>query len=242
MLVQEAYAKYKEGYIITLMWHAGRPQDDPPFGWKESIASTMTDAQWEELTTEGSALNARWKRQVDTVASYLKDLQALGVPVLWRPYHEQNGVWFWWGNRKGENGSAKLYRMMFDRFVHVHHLNNLIWVWDANAPRRLFKDEAYAYDAYFPGLDCVDVLAADVYHNDFKQIHHDELLELGHGKVIALGEVGEVPSPTVLSMQPLWTWFMVWGYFLDSHNSPAQIKLLYGDPRVLTHDDARMSK
>jgi mannobiose 2-epimerase len=236
-IVRAAGEKYREGYIITLMWHAGRPLDDPPFGWKESIQGKLTDQQWEELTTPGTPLNARWIRQVDTVASYLNDLKALGVPVLWRPYHESNGVWFWWGSRKGENGSAKLYRMMFDRFVNVHHLDNLIWVWDANAPRRLFHDEAYAYEEYFPGLDSVDVLAADVYHSDFKQSHHDELLDLGRGKVIALGEVGEVPAPVVLTLQPLWTWFMIWSDFVNSHNTPLQIRSLYEDPRTLSHGE-----
>jgi mannan endo-1,4-beta-mannosidase len=121
--------------------------------------------------------------------------------------------------------------MMYERFVNVHHLNNLIWVWDTNTPRRLFQDEAYAYDEFFPGLDCVDVLAADVYHNDFKQSHHDELLELGKGKPIALGEVGEVPTPTILKMQPFWTWFMIWGNFVDTHNTPVQVRRLYSDPR-----------
>ena len=236
-VVRAAREKYREGYIITLMWHAGRPLDDPPFGWKESIQAKLTDRQWEELTTPGTPLNARWIRQVDTVASYLNDLKALGVPVLWRPYHESNGVWFWWGNRKGEHGSAKLYRMMFDRFVNVHHLDNLIWVWDPNAPRRLFNDEAYAYEEYFPGRDCVDVLAADVYHSDFKQSHHDELFELGGGKVIALGEVGEVPAPVVLTMQPLWAWFMIWSDFVNSHNTPEQIRGLYDDPRTLSHGE-----
>jgi mannan endo-1,4-beta-mannosidase len=219
------------------MWHAGRPLDDPPFGWKESIQAKLTDSEWEELITPGTPLNSRWTAQVDTVAAYLGLLKQLGVPVLWRPYHESNGVWFWWGNRKGERGSAEPYRMMFDRFVNVHRLNNLIWVWDANAPRRLPADEAFAYEDYFPGVACVDILAADVYHNDYRQSHHDELLELGGGKVIALGEVGEVPDRAILSLQPLWTWFMVWGDFVDTHNTAAQIRDLYGSPRTLTHED-----
>jgi len=235
-LVREAYDKHKEGYIITLMWHSGRPQDDPPFGWKESVQARMTDKEWEELTTPGTQLNSRWLNQVDTVAKYLNELQALGVPILWRPYHESNGVWFWWGNRKGPNGSAKLYKMMFDRFVNTHKLNNLIWVWNANAPRQLINDEAYAYKDYFPGLDCVDVLAADVYHNDYRRSHHDELVELGQGKVIALGEVGEVPTPEILEDQPMWAWFMIWGNFVDTHNSPERIRALYGYPRTLTHE------
>jgi mannobiose 2-epimerase len=236
-IVQEAYKKYQEGYIITLMWHAGRPQDDPPFGWKESIQAKMTDEEWKEFTIPGTKLNSRWLNQVDTVAKYLKKLEALNVPVLWRPYHELNGVWFWWGNRKGENGSAKLYKMMFDRFVNYHRLNNLIWVWNTNTPRQLINDEAFAYEDYFPGLDCVDVLAADVYHKDYRQSHHDELVTLGKGKLIALGEVGEVPSPEILAKQPMWTWFMIWSNFVNSHNTPQEIKDLYDYPNILTHED-----
>jgi N-acyl-D-glucosamine 2-epimerase len=236
-LIQTAYKKYNDGYIITLMWHVGRPQDDPPFSWKESVQAKMTDKEWAELITPGTKLNSRWVSRVDTIAGYLKELQMLGVPVLWRPYHELNGVWFWWGNRKGENGSAKLYRMMFDRFVNYHKLNNLIWVWNTNAPRQLMNDEAYAYEDYFPGLEYVDVLAADVYHSDYRQSHHDELVKLGQGKVIALGEVGEVPTPEILARQSLWTWFMVWGNFVDTHNTPQQIRDLYNYPKILTHED-----
>ena len=236
-IVKEAYRKYREGYIITAMWHAGRPMDNPPFGWKESIQAKLTDREWEELTTPGAPLNKRWQSQVDTVASYLKQLQNLGVPVLWRPYHELNGVWFWWGNSRGPNGSAKICRMMFDRFINHHQLNNLIWVWNTNAPRELINDEAYAYRDFFPGLDCVDVLATDIYHYDYEQSHHDELVELGQGKLIALGEIGEVPSQDILRSQPMWTWFMLWANFVNTHNTPLQMKQLYAYPDILTHDD-----
>ncbi|MBN1399083.1 MAG: AGE family epimerase/isomerase [Bacteroidetes bacterium] len=236
-LVQTVHKKYKEGYIITLMWHVGRPQDDPPFGWKESVQARITDEEWAELITPGTKLNSRWLDRTDTIAMYLKKIESLGVPVIWRPYHELNGVWFWWGNRKGENGSAKLYKMMFDRFVKYHKLNNLIWVWNANAPRQLINDEAYAYKDFFPGLEYVDVLAADIYHNDYRQSHHDELAKLSNGKVTALAEVGEVPSPEILERQPLWTWFMIWGNFVDTHNTPQQIRDLYYYPKTLTHED-----
>ncbi len=236
-LVREAYDKYKEGYIITMMWHAGRPQDDPPFGWKESVQAKLTDAEWHELITPGTNLHTRWQNQVDIVAKYLKELLDLKVPVIWRPYHEANGVWFWWGNRRGENGSAKLYKMMYDRFVNFHKLNNLIWVWNTNAPRQLINDEAYAYADFFPGMDAVDVLATDVYHSDFRQRHHDELVRLGKGKLIALGEIGQVPSPEILARQPMWSWFMVWGNFVDTHNTPKQIRDLYDYSRTFSHED-----
>jgi cellobiose epimerase len=236
-VVREACKKFKEGYIITLMWHAGRPLDNPPFGWKESIQAKLTDQEWRELLTPDSDLNKRWQRQVDIVAGYLRELGDLGVPVLWRPYHELNGVWFWWGNRKGPEGSAKLYRMLYDRLVNYHKLNNLLWVWNTNAPRQLLLDEAFAYEDFFPGLDYIDVLATDVYHHDYQQSHHDDLVALAQGKPVALGEIGEVPDSAVLARQPRWVWFMIWSDFVDTHNTPQQIRELYEYPRVLPHEE-----
>jgi mannan endo-1,4-beta-mannosidase len=234
-LVKESYEKYKQGYIVTLMWHQGRPLDNPPYGWKESIQNKLTDSEWTELITPGTAINKKWTDEIDVIASYLSELNVLHVPVLWRPYHELNGVWFWWGNRKGENGSAKLYKMMYDRYVNLFHLDNLIWVWGPNSPRDLINDEAYAYEDFFPGLDYVDVLSADIYHADYRQSHYDQLLQLGKGKVLALGEVGEVPSPEILAKQPRWSWFLIWTDFVYSHNTSEQIKALYNYPKVIAH-------
>src|SRR5215203_965074 len=100
-IVAEAIRRHGEGQIITLMWHAGRPQDDPPFGWSTSIQGELTDAEWRQLVTPGTPLHRRWEQQVDVVAGYLKQLRDAKVPVLWRPYHEMNGVWFWWGDKRG---------------------------------------------------------------------------------------------------------------------------------------------
>ena len=235
-IVHDAIAKYRDGYIITLMWHAGRPIDDPPFGWSQSIQGKLTAAQWKELVTPGTPLNVRWQKQEDVIAGYLAQLRDAGVPVLWRPFHELNGVWFWWGNHPGPNGVAKLYLMMYDRFVNVHHLDNLLWVWDANGPRDIPKDEAYDYAPFYPGARFVDVLATDVYNFDYEQKDYDQLLRLARGKPIALGEVGELPRLEILDAQPRWSWFMVWANWLDTHNEPARVKAVYGDPRTLTHE------
>ena len=165
-IVDEAIKKWKEGYLVTLMWHEGKPTDDPPYEFSKNVIAKMSDADWNELVTPGTNLNARWLKQIDFIAGYLKQLQTAGVPVLWRPYHEMNGVWFWWGNKKGENGITKLWKMMYDRFTNYHHLNNLIWVWGANGLRDIPFDEAYDYKDYYPGANYVDVLGADVYHFD----------------------------------------------------------------------------
>ncbi len=239
-VVSKAIDKYKQGYIVALMWHQGRPTDDPPYGWKESVQAKLTDAQWKELTTEGTALNKRWLAQIDKVAGYLKQLDSAHIPVLWRPYHEMNGVWFWWGNRPGKDGIQKLWKMMYDRYTNYFHLNNLIWVWGANGPRDIPGDEAYAYKDFYPGKDYVDMLGADVYHLDYEQKDYNELLDLAKGKLIALTEVGELPNSLVLNAQPKWCYFLVWSDFISAHNTRQQVQEVYNRDQTLTRDEIKI--
>jgi mannan endo-1,4-beta-mannosidase len=238
-IVDEAIKKWKDGYLVTLMWHEGRPTDDPPYGWKESVQAKLTNAEWDELITPNSALNKKWLDQVDKIASYLKQLRDAHVPVLWRPYHEMNGVWFWWGDKKGENGIIKLWKMMYDRFTNYHHLNNLIWIWGANGLRDIPKDQAFHYGYYYPGADYVDILGADVYHFDYEQSDYNELLNVAAGKLIALTEVGELPNPEVLQTQPQWAWFMVWTSWLWTDNPEGRVNQVYNLPQTLNHKDVK---
>jgi mannan endo-1,4-beta-mannosidase len=238
-IVDEAIKKNKEGYIITLMWHQGRPLDDPPYGWKESVQAKLNDEQWKALTTEGTELNKRWLTQIDVVAGYLKQLDSAHVAILWRPYHEMNGIWFWWGNKRGKDGIQKLWKMMYDRYVNHFHMNNLIWVWGANGPRDIPGDEAYAYKEFYPGKDYVDVLGTDIYHLDYEQKDYNELLDLAKGKLVALTEVGELPDSLVLDAQPKWSWFLVWSDWIYSHNSKQQVLEVYNRPQTLTLDELK---
>jgi len=131
---------------------------------------------------------------------------------------------------------------MYDYFTNHHQLNNLIWVWNTNAPRDIPGDEAWPYEDFFPGIDYVDILAADVYRNDYKQSHHDQLVDLAEGKPIALGETGEIPSNEVLEQQTQWTWFMPWGWILFFSNETDLIKDVYLSDRVLTLDEVTVDQ
>jgi mannan endo-1,4-beta-mannosidase len=236
-IVDESIRKHKEGYLITLMWHQGRPSDNPPYDWKESIQGKLSEAEWKQLITPGTELNKRWLAQIDQIAEHLKKLQQANVPVLWRPYHEMNGVWFWWGNKKGGNGVAKLWQMMYDRYTNYHKLNNLIWVWGANGPRDLPKDEAFAYKDFYPGHQYVDILGTDVYNADYEQKDYNELLSLADGRPIALTEVGELPKGEILDAQPKWVWILVWSSWLWTHNSKQRVQEVYNRPTMLTLDE-----
>jgi mannan endo-1,4-beta-mannosidase len=206
-IVDEAIKRHEQGFVITIMWHAINPTLDEPLEFKEGIQSEVSDQQWQELITPGSNLNERWKSQVDVIAWHLKQLQYANVPVLWRPYHEMNGDWFWWGKKPGDNGYKKLWRMLYDRLTVFHKLNNLIWVYNTNE----YKPGVDRHETYFPGHDVVDILATDVYSQNFDDENYRQMTTLAGAKPIALGEVGQLPSVELLAKQPRWAWFMNWG-------------------------------
>ena len=248
-IVAECERQYAQGSIIALCWHAVPPTADEPVTFQPrpgaatnrlaSVQGHLTDEQWNELIVPGTELNNRWCAQVDVIAGYLKQLQAAHVPVLWRPYHEMNGDWFWWGGRRGEHGTIVLYRQLFDRLVNYHHLTNLVWVWSVDrpgTPERQFAD-------YFPGRNYFDVAALDVYHSDFSPAYYRELLKLAGDKPIALAEVGPPPTLDVLEKQPRWTWWMLWAEMISTNPAASQaMHALVNNPRSLSRDDPEYIK
>jgi mannan endo-1,4-beta-mannosidase len=232
-IVDEAIRRHHEGFIITLMWHAVRPIEDEPVVFEESIISDLTDAQWQALITPGTHINERWQSQVDVIAWFLKQLRNADVPVLWRPYHEMNGNWFWWGKKTGETGYVKLYRMLFERLTYFHGLNNLIWVFNGNE----VSEHVDAYTPYYPGDDVVDVLATDVYRGGFADEDYEQLLALAGERPIALGEVGYLPTPEKLRQQPCWTWFMAWGEPVGEWSDGKSLRENYECDETLTLAD-----
>ena len=215
-IVAECKRQYALGSIVTICWHAVPPTADEPVVFAprrggpalEKLASVqgkLTDQQFKDILTPGTELYNRWCAQVDAVAGFLKQLQDARVPVLWRPYHEMNGDWFWWGGRRGEYSTARLYRQIFDRYVKHHKLNNLVWVWSVDRPER----EDRKFTDYYPGPEYFDIATLDVY-GEFKQSYYDDLLKVAAGKPLALAEVGRAPTIEVLAQQPGWTWWMTW--------------------------------
>ena len=231
-MIAEAERQYANGSVVALTWHAVRPTDDEPVTFRDSVQGHLSDFEWHELLTPGTSLYNRWCAQVDVVAGYLQQLQAAHVPVLFRAYHEMNGNWFWWGGRPGQDGSAALYRQIHDRLVNVHHLDNLVWVWNVNTS----SASAGPIADYFPGPQYVDVLTIDIY-GAFNPQYYADMLALAAGKPIAMGEVGTAPTPDILAAQPRWAYFMVWSNLVDFSNTVDALTRLYRSPEVLTRDD-----
>jgi mannan endo-1,4-beta-mannosidase len=114
----------------------------------------------------GGTRHEDYKQYLDEMAAYFQSLAVNGVPVpiLYRPFHEMNGNWFWWGASQPytENGETKkevvkLWRFTWNYLTHDKGLRNLVWVWSVGitSPQDL--------EPYWPGSMYVDVVALDGY-------------------------------------------------------------------------------
>ncbi|HYP16795.1 MAG TPA: glycosyl hydrolase [Opitutus sp.] len=246
-IVQECIRQHQLGSIITICWHAVPPTADEPVTFRppadtdpkalKSVQGKLLDEQFREVLTPGTALHTKWTAQVDAIAVHLKALEAAKVPILWRPYHEMNGDWFWWGGRTGEYSTERLYRQIFDRLVNHHKLTNLVWVWSVDRVSR----PGMEHEKYFPGIQYMDVLGLDVYGNDFAQSYYESLEKLSQGKPLALAEVGNPPALEILAKQPKWTFYATWAGMVRNTRKKDYTALM-ADPRILNLDDPRYAE
>jgi hypothetical protein len=222
------------GGIVTFHWHWDAPKN---------VTRNRHQAFYTENTTFDLAYamnnpeSEDYKlliRDMDLIAAQLKVLQDANVPVLWRPLHEAEGRWFWWG-AKGGNACIALYRLMYDKFTNEHELNNLIWVWTSYGKER---------ENWYPGDDVVDIIVWDYPNYNRTSGSWVQFQELfgGRDKLFGIGEDGRLFDPDLFSEQP-WLYFLTWAYMIqpphmpNGRNTPEWIFRVYNDPRVLTLDD-----
>jgi mannan endo-1,4-beta-mannosidase len=146
---------YARGGVITLSWHMPNPV-------------ARTDA-WDvktravERILPGGDHHAAYLEQLDTAARFFASLRAQDgtmVPVIFRPYHEHTGSWFWWGrDHASVDQFVALWRMTVARMRDHHRLHNLLYAYSTD----VFDSEA-AYLERYPGDDVIDVLGFDDYH------------------------------------------------------------------------------
>lgn len=183
--IRKKLAEFSEnGALIALSTHPHNPAT------YEDAHSTLTD--YKELLTTGSDLNKRWMSALDNNAYFLKELEKEGVTILWRPFHEMNGGWFWWGSDKNWPTQEEFK----DMWIHMHNyytnekgLTNLIWVY---APSTNYWGDYKSTDHYYPGDDYVDVVGLSYYWDDTESLNnyqsYDALLK--HNKPIVVAEFG----------------------------------------------------
>jgi mannan endo-1,4-beta-mannosidase len=178
--------QWNNGSLVTVSWHASNP-------WTGGKSTDMeTGSGVHELITPGTDVHDTWMLMLDDVAAGLQELEDEGVVVIWRPFHEMNGGWFWWYSDRDGDQFRALWQHMFNYFTYEKGLDNLLWAYSPN----------HAYDQwkalpphYYPGDGYVDIVGLDYYRkytDDGIWLNgYDELVATG--KPVALLEFG--PSP-----------------------------------------------
>jgi mannan endo-1,4-beta-mannosidase len=228
-MIDEARKQWESGAIVQLMFHTCPPTGAEPCDWNGGVLSSLNDAQWSQLITDGTTLNTNWKNRLDAIAPYLQYLKDNGVEVLFRPLHEMNQALFWWGGRPGPDGTAQLYRITHDYLTATKGLTNLIWVWD-------MQDIDQSWAQYNPGDGYWDILAFDVYSGGYAQSWYNYAVSIAGAKPLAIGECAVLPTSAQLSAQPRYVFFMAWAELVFSSNTRTAVSNLYHAGNVVTLD------
>jgi len=249
--VEDAIEWHNMGGIIKFLWHWNAPKDlinnEEHKWWSGFYANAVTFDLQKAMSKKDLDGYKFLLRDIDVIAEQLKRLNALDIPVLWRPLHEASGGWFWWG-ASGAESYKQLWILMYERLVNHHGLNNLIWVWNGQ-----HKD-------WFPGADYVDLIGEDIYAakhdygskaSKFYEIV-EYLHELGAMKPIGLTECGVVPDINEMERdKAMWFMFSTWngdfvqkksgsqytGEYSEEYTEAAHLRMMYNDKRVITLND-----
>jgi len=226
--VEKAFEWAEKGGLVTFTWH----WFSPLYGNNKSFYARNTEFDARKAVIDGTPENTALISDMDKIAGILSKFRDRSIPVLWRPFHEADGDWFWWGVH-GADTVKKLWRIMFERYVNFHKLNNLIWVW--NTPVREF----------YPGNEYCDIISRDIYpeahiHSDLAE-KYNELMEITDvSKPAAIGEIGAIPGIEMLSQSRVpWLWFMTWsGEFAltEKHTTNEELIKAYNHDYAVTLD------
>ena len=218
---EELLAHVRRGGIVTISWHPRNP-------YTGGTAWDNQDSIVVQSILPGGMQHRKfllWMKNIRNFLLTLKDSNGHLVPIIFRPWHENNGGWFWWG---ANQCTAKEYHAlwcMLQDYLLSEGLDNLVWSYspnlDGNCTEQQFLER-------YPGDERVDIIGLDAYQwgteEDYiRQLNGDLAMLTQYatkkGKLLALTECGmkNLPDPTwwtrILKPQidkyPL-SYFLVW--------------------------------
>lgn len=165
----EARRMYQLGAIITFSWHSVNPITEGGYGDNmapESVASVLP----------GGKLHEKYCGWLDHLADFLlsvRDGNGNLIPIIFRPYHEHTGDWFWWcpGSPAQPTDTeavqfAALWHMTVEYLRDKRDVHNILYAYSPDRSRIDMTDDATAQAGYlygYPGDEYVDVLGLDDY-------------------------------------------------------------------------------
>lgn len=189
----------RQGIIITLSSHM------PNFslGGEEfyDYSPNITDGDCGRRIMPGGDLNDKYKKFLDMIAEFAAaciDVEGEKIPMIFRPFHEANGNWFWWGSEYlTDEEYIDLFRYTVDYLMGEKGVDNLAIAYSPNGPVTSAKE----YLQRYPGDEYVDILGLDLYNDKPHKgdgFYHSLTVSLDiiyqlaneNGKITALTETG----------------------------------------------------
>lgn len=233
----------KYGGIATVTWHWNVPceegSDETAF-YVESANPKFTTFSISNALKEGTWENEVLLADIGLIASELKKLKDADVPILWRPLHEAEGAWFWWG-AEGAEPCVKLYRLLYDKLTNEYGLDNLIWVWTGST--------SPAASEWYPGDDVVDIVGYDKYNAADGKANYSSIASTFYSlvqstdgeKMVAMTENDTIPSlENLINDKASWLYFCPWyKNFLTApeNNSAENLTEIYNSEYCITLDE-----
>jgi mannan endo-1,4-beta-mannosidase len=148
---------YKRGGINTISWHMDNPVTGGEAWTKTAVVSDIIP---------GGKDHQAYVKKLDIAADFLRNCKSgnTSIPIIFRPFHEHNGDWFWWG--KGNCSEAdyiKLWRFTIDYLKNSKQLHHIIYAFSPDRSRLDLETAKQSYFYGYPGDDYVDILGLDDY-------------------------------------------------------------------------------
>jgi mannan endo-1,4-beta-mannosidase len=148
---------YNRGGVNTYAWHYNNPVSQGSFYWADSPVEAVSKI------IPGGSHNNVYKNSLKEVAAFAKSLigaDGKAVPVIFRPFHEFDGGWFWWG---ATHCTPEQYKTLFQFTVTYLRdslgVHNFLYAW---SPDKNFNSLSQYLERY-PGDEYVDVVGSDNY-------------------------------------------------------------------------------
>jgi len=186
---KEILNQYRRGGMVSLSWHLRNPLTG-------GDAWDVKDTTVVKSILPGGINHTKFLGWLSRVASFINSLQTssgVKVPVLFRPWHEHTGSWFWWGEKLCTASDYKqLWRMTVET-LRTKGVDNALYAYSTGDCQTTAQ-----YLERYPGDDAIDVLGFDTYQFDRDQYLSTMAKSLvvldsvgkAHHKVIAITETG----------------------------------------------------
>jgi len=160
-IIADTKAAYAKGIINTFSWHLREPYNEDSF-YTADMTSDQKSTAFRSILP-GGANNEWYKKKLDKVASVVSNLKGSNgelIPIIFRPFHEFDGSWFWWGaDFCTADEYKKAYQFTVDYLKNTKGVHNILY---AFSPDNSYTTETN-YLSRYPGDKYVDIIGMDNY-------------------------------------------------------------------------------